>query len=129
MDPQTLCRIASSCEEARQVDDTHYEGTIRAKMSLLVIRAHVAGEVRELREAESMNVAVTGRTTGLPGSFQGVADISLSRRDGATDARYEIEMTVLGRLGDLGRPFFQLTAQRMATKFAEKLSRYLADRG
>lgn len=125
MDPTTLCRLATSCEEARRVDDTHYEGRIRVKVSLLTVNLLIQGEVLETRSPEYIRARLRGQSAGLPGSFQGEVSCSLTETDAACVGRYLLSFSVLGRLGSLGAPLFQTTAQRMADAFAEKLSGHL----
>ena len=125
MDPQTLCRLATSCEEARQIDATHYEGTVRARLGFASVRANVRGEVLETDEPHFMKVALQGETVGLPGSFRGMAQLSMAEDHGETRARYSFDVSILGRLGALGKPFFQALGKRMANSFAGKVSRHL----
>ncbi|GAC1522433.1 MAG: hypothetical protein NVS2B16_30290 [Chloroflexota bacterium] len=125
MDPDTICRLANSCEEAHRIDETHYEGTIRAKLGFAGVRARIHGEVVEAYEPHGMVVDLHGETLGLPGSFRGIANLSMTQEGEATHAHYTFDMTLLGRLGSLGKPFFQMTAQHLANTFAGKLSAYL----
>ncbi|MGI8968255.1 MAG: CoxG family protein [Chloroflexota bacterium] len=130
-DPATLCRLASTCEEAHQVSDTRYEGTIRTKITLFTFRAHIAGDILKQQEPHTLSVAVVGTSSGIPGAFRGQADLDLIEENGGTLGRYTIEGDVLGRLGAMGQPLLQLTAQHLANTFATKVSRYLSesDRG
>ena len=125
MDPDAICRLATSCEEARRVDDTHYEGTVRAKIGFAGIRARIYGEVLEVYAPSGMVIQLHGETLGLPGTFQGRATLSMVAEGRDTHAHYSFDMDILGRLGTLGRPFFQMTAQHLANTFAGKMSAYL----
>ncbi len=124
-DPDTICTLSSSCEWARQDDDTHYSGAIRAKLGFISVRAQMSGEVLEERPVEWMRVHLEGEAGGLPGDYQGFAELTLTSDANATRGEYVFDMTILGRLGALGRPFFQMAAQQMANSFAAKLSRHL----
>lgn len=125
MDPETLCRLAESCEQARRIDKTHYEGTVRIKLSLMSFRGHVRGEILEMRAPAWMRIALDGHTEGLPGHFRGIAELSMEPRGGGTLGRYSFDMDLLGKLGTLGQPFLAMAAQRLAGSFSEKVSRYL----
>ena len=127
MDPETICRLATSCEEARQIDATHYEGTVRARLGFVTIRASVRGELLEASEPNRMTVALEGETHGLPGTFRGIARVDMANVGGETHGQYSFDLSILGRLGALGRPLLQVTAQRMAETFAGKMSRHLAE--
>jgi carbon monoxide dehydrogenase subunit G len=129
MDPDTICRLATSCEEARQIDATHYEGTVRVRLGLLTVHAGIRGEVREASRPSRMTVALEGETRGLPGTFRGIVRIVMSDVGGETHGRYSFDLSILGRLGALGRPMLQMTAQRMANAFAGKMSRHLVGKG
>ena len=129
MEPTTLCSLASSCEEARQLDATHYEGIVRLKLALVSLHVRFLGEVLESRPGEYMRVAVEGHSQGTPGSFHGIAELHLYAQGPVTEGRYRIEGHVLGPVGSLAGPFLQPAAQRAAQSFAGKVSRYLAAQG
>jgi len=125
MDPETICTLAASCEEARQLDETRYEGKVRVKLGFMQVRARVAGEVLEKNEPASMAIQIEGDTQGLLGRFRGLAHLDMSEVEGRTRGRYTFDMQILGRLDSIGRPFLQMTAQHVATSFAAKMSRHL----
>jgi carbon monoxide dehydrogenase subunit G len=129
MDPDTLCSLAASCEEARQLDATHYEGVIRARLAVVTLRARVRGTVVAMDAPCTLTVIVEGSSSGMPGTFHGRTHVELTEAGEMTRVEYRVEVDILGRLGTLGEGFFQMTAQRIATKFAQKLSRHLADEG
>lgn len=125
MDPDTLCRLATTCTGARQIDETHWVGTIQTRVTLITVTAQIWGELIEAVEPERLLIAFKGETRGLPGSLHGTALLNLGSTGCATRGRYTIEMDVLGKLGSLGQPLFQMTAQRLARGFAAKVSDYL----
>jgi len=124
-DPDTICMLSSSCEWARQHDETHYSGAIRARLGFISVRAEMSGEVLEERLDDWMRVHLHGEAGGLPGDYEGIAELTLASHANTTRCEYAFDMTILGRLGALGRPFFQVAAQQMANSFAAKLSRHL----
>lgn len=128
MDPETLCNLAASCESARRIDDTHYEGVVVARLGFAQVRARVFGEVLEAQEPRVLVIALSGETMGMPGSFHGVAHLDMNDVAEGTLADYTFDMTLLGRLDTLGKPFLQPMAQKLASTFARKVSRYLAER-
>jgi carbon monoxide dehydrogenase subunit G len=129
MDPETLCRLAESCEEARRLDDAHYEGIVRIKLPLMSFRAHVRGEILDISAPTWMRIALTGHTDSLPGTFRGTAELTMGADAGRTRGSYAFDMSLLGKLGNLGQPFLSRAAERLATSFAEKVSRYLRESG
>ena len=124
-DPDTICAVSSSCEWARQDDETHYSGAIRARLGFISVRAEMSGEVLEERPDEWMRVHLQGEASGLPGDYEGIAELTLVSDANTTRGEYVFDMTILGRLGVLGRPFFQVAAQQLANSFAAKLGRHL----
>lgn len=124
-DPDTLCALATSCESARQVDEARYEGVIRVRVALVSARAHIVGTVVHREPPNYIRVAIAGRTTGIPGGFNGVAQLWLTPLGDTTMGEYVVELDLLGRLDALGQPLFQAAAQRLATTFAGKVSHHL----
>jgi len=122
IDPDILCRLSSTCREARQIDETHYEGIIETRVALVRVTAQILGEVLDATEPTVLRVAFQGRTHGLAGSLHGTAFLRLEAGSAGTVGRYTLNMSVLGRLGALGQPLLQKTAQRLAHGFAERVS-------
>jgi carbon monoxide dehydrogenase subunit G len=125
MDPETLCKLSESCEQARRLDETRYEGVVRVKVPLRAFRAYVRGEVTRMQPPSSMTVVLEGHTDGLPGTFKGTAEIRLVAEGGRCRGRYVFAMDMWGKLGTIGQPFLASAAQRAASSFSDKVSAHL----
>ena len=127
LDPDTLCRLAESCEEARRLDDTHYAGIMRVKLPFISLRAHVRGHITQMRAPTWMVVELEGETEGLPGTFRGMLELKLRQVGAGSYGRYSFEMDLLGKLGALGQPFLAKAAARLAESFSVKVSRHVRE--
>ena len=45
MDPVQLCRVIPGCEQARQLDETHYEAVLAVKVQFMTIRSKACGTI------------------------------------------------------------------------------------
>lgn len=129
LDPQQLCRVMPGCEEARQIDATHYQATLSTKVQFMTIRAHMAAEIVEREEPAHVVVVMTGDTIAMAGSFHMRMTVDLKPDASGTAVRYDIDLTMLGRLGSLGQPIVRTTAKRLSDEFANNVTASLEERG
>ena len=122
MDPAMLCHVTPGCEEVRRIDATHYEGRMAVKVQFLTIRATWQGALIEAREPEYLMADIAGEATKLAGAFQARLAIALSAEGAATRARYTCDISMLGRLGNLGEPIVRSTSQKLVRRVAESIA-------
>jgi uncharacterized protein len=67
MDPVQLCRVIPGCEQAQQLDETHYEAVLAVKVQFMTIRSKARGT---LLEAEAPRHLV-GELLGEPITMAG----------------------------------------------------------
>jgi len=127
LDAQQLCRVMPGCEEAHQIDATHYEATLATKVQFMTIRAHTVAEIVEAEEPSHVVVEMTGETIAMAGAFRMRMTVDLQPEGEGTAVHYDIDLTMLGRLGSLGRPIVGATAKRLADQFASNVTRYLEE--
>lgn len=120
-DPSQLCPVMPGCEEAHQIDATHYAATFGTKVQFMTIRANATGEVLEWQEPHRLVVDGVGETLSFAGAFRARMTVELEEVDGGTDVRYSFDLTMFGRLGSLGEPIVRGAAKKIADKFAANL--------
>ncbi len=123
MDPSALCRVVPGCEEARQVDERHYEATLAVKVQFMTIRARARGALLEAEEPRHLVVELVGEPLAMAGAFRSRLAVDLAPVEAGTRVDYALDLTMLGRLASLGEPIVRATAQRLTAQFAENVSR------
>ncbi|WP_376794313.1 CoxG family protein [Thermogemmatispora sp.] len=122
MDPAQLCRVVPGCEEARRLDDTHYEALLAVKIQFMTIRARAHGTLLEAREPEHLVAEMVGEPLAMAGAFRSHLVVDLIPIAGGTEVRYTIELSMLGRLASLGEAIIRATANRLASQFASNVA-------
>lgn len=129
LDPQQLCKVMPGCEQARRIDATHYEATLATKVQFMTIRAHTRAEIVERSEPNHVVVEMTGETIAMAGAFQMRMTVDLQPAEDGTEVRYDIDITMLGRLGSLGQPIVRSSAKRISEQFSNNVRTYLEENG
>lgn len=129
MDPEQLCRVMPGCEEAHQIDATHYDATLAAKVQFMTIRVRTTGELLESQEPSHLVAEMVGETLAMAGAFRARMTVDLRQEESQTHVHYELDVTMFGRLGSLGEPLVRSTANRLSTQFADNVSALFQEEG
>lgn len=122
LDPTQLCRAVPGCEEARQVDETHYDAVLAVKVQFMTIRSRARGTLLEAEEPHHLSVELIGEPLAMAGAFRARLGVELASVEGGTTVEYTLDLTMLGRLASLGEAIIRGTAQRQTAQFAANLA-------
>jgi len=122
MDPTQLCRVIPGCEQARQLDQTHYEAVLSVKVQFMTIRSNARGTLLQAQASEHMVVELMGEPMAMAGAFRALVSIDLIAIADTTDVRYEMDLTMLGRLASLGEAIVRSTSRQLTAQFANNVS-------
>ena len=122
LDPVQLCRVIPGCEQARQLDATHYEAVLSIKVQFMTIRSHAKGTIVEAIAPRHLVGEMMGEPTSMAGAFRARVTIDLEPVNQATVIRYTMDLTLLGRLANLGEAIVRSTSQQLSRQFAENLT-------
>lgn len=122
LDPTRLCRAVPGCEEARQVDETHYDALLAVKVQFLTIRSQAHGRLVEVEEPHHLAVELVGEPIAMAGAFRARFGVDLAPIDGGTTVDYTVDLSMFGRLASLGEAIIHTTAQRQTEQFAANLA-------
>lgn len=119
-DPDVLARCIEGCERLERLEDGRLAGVVQAKVG--PVRAAFKGEVTisDVVEGERYRLSGEGKG-GVAGFAKGAADVSLTDAEGGTLMRYTVDVTVGGKLAQLGARLIDATAQAYAQSFFERL--------
>jgi uncharacterized protein len=122
LDPVQLCKVIPGCEQARQLDATHYEALLSLKVQFMTIRSQAKGTIVEAIAPRHLVGELVGEPTSMAGAFRARVTIDLAPANGATSIRYDMDLTLLGRLASLGEAIVRSTSQQLSRQLADNLT-------
>jgi carbon monoxide dehydrogenase subunit G len=123
VDPKQFCRVMPGCENAKQLDATHYEAILTVKVQFMTIRAKALGTVLEAEEPRHLVGEMVGEPMAMAGAFRARVTIDLVPVNNGTNVQYIMDITMLGRLASLGEAIVHSTARRISMEFADNISK------
>ena len=123
VDPKQFCRVMPGCENARQLDATHYEAMLTVKVQFMTIRSKALGTVLEAEEPRHLVGEMVGEPQAMAGAFRARVTIDLVPVNNRTNVQYTMDITMLGRLASLGEAIVRSTATRMSMEFADNIAK------
>ncbi len=122
IDPVQLCKVIPGCEQARQLDATHYEAVLSVKVQFMTIRSRAKGTLLEADAPRHLVGELVGEPTSMAGAFRARVTIDLTPVNDSTSIRYAMDLSLLGRLASLGEAMVRSTSQQLTRQFAENLA-------
>jgi uncharacterized protein len=123
MDPTKFCRVIPGCEQARQLDKTHYEAILTLKVQFMTIRTKAQGTLLEAEAPRHMVGELVGEPQAMAGAFRARVTIDLVPKGNMTTVQYAMDLTMLGRLASLGEAIVRSTSQQLTKEFADNISK------
>jgi len=123
VDPKQFCRVMPGCENAKQLDATHYEAILTVKVQFMTIRTKALGTVLEAEEPRHLVGEMVGEPRAMAGAFRARVTIDLVPVNNGTNVQYIMDITMLGRLASLGEAIVRSTARRISMEFADNISK------
>jgi len=122
IDPVQLCKVIPGCEQARQLDATHYEAVLSIKVQFMTIRSQAKGTLLEADAPRHLVGELVGEPTSMAGAFRARVTIDLTPVNDSTSIRYAMDLSLLGRLASLGEAMVRSTSQQLTRQFADNLA-------
>ena len=122
MDPTQLCRVIPGCEQAHQLDETHYEAVLSVKVQFMTIRSNARGTLLETAAPHHLLVELMGEPMAMAGAFRARVSIDLTAIADTTNVQYAMDLTMLGRLASLGEAIVRSTSRQLTAQFADNVS-------
>jgi len=122
-DPKQLCWVIPGCEQAQQLDETHYEAVLSVKVQFMTIRSNARGTLLQAQPPQHLVVELMGEPMAMAGAFRARVSIDLTAiASDATNVKYEMDLTMLGRLASLGEAIVRSTSRQLTAQFANDVS-------
>ena len=126
MDVPAAARLVPGVESVTPSGPDAYRGSLRVQVG--PVRLALEGDVRIVArddEAGTATVRLDGTDKRLGGGVR--ADVALALRGSApTEVRVTSDVTILGRIGELGQALVRRKADQVMSEFAANLERALA---
>ena len=129
LDPTQLGKVIPGCEQVRQLDETHYEAVLSVKVQFMTVRSRAKGAIVTAEAPRLLVGELIGETLAMAGAFRACATLEFEpAADNAlmTEIRYQMDLTMLGRLASLGEAMVRTTSQKLSKQFAENVSQLFA---
>jgi len=123
----------ASCVEGvsdlKEIDATHYDAVIEAKVAYLRFKFKVNVEVTRIEPPDRIEAKIEGMPLGVVGRLTATSATQLTEAGSQTIVRYTIDTTLTGKLGSIGQPVLRAKAKDMEKQFAERLRAAFAPGG
>jgi carbon monoxide dehydrogenase subunit G len=107
--------------DLKEVDETHYDAVIEAKVAYMRFNFKVSVELTHLNPPDQIEAKIEGTPLGVVGRLTATSITRLSEADGQTLIQYSIDTTLTGKLGSIGQPVLRSKAKEMEKQFSERL--------
>jgi carbon monoxide dehydrogenase subunit G len=122
-DPAVLQACIPGCEELTRQSDTQIEAKITAQLG--PIRSKFATQIM-LSDLDPPNgYTLSGEGKGVAGFGRGSAKVALSEADGGTLLRYDAQLSIGGKLAQVGSRLVESATRSYADKFFEAFAQTL----
>ena len=115
----------ASCVEGvrdlKEIDATHYDAVIEAKVAYMKFSFKVNVEVTRISPPDEIEAKIEGTPLGVVGRLTATSLTRLRETDGRTVVAYSIDTSITGKLGSIGQPVLRAKAKEMEKKFTERL--------
>ena len=129
-DPGILKLSLPGCEDFLVREENKFEVVMQAKIGPVKARFRGEIELSDINPPNSYTIAGSGKG-GVAGFAKGIAKVSLSPGNNSehTEMKYRIEVTVGGKLAQIGSRLVSGAAKKLSGEFFEKFGESLADTG
>jgi uncharacterized protein len=107
--------------DLKEIDATHYDAVIEAKVAYLRFSFKVSVELTRVAPPDEIEAKIEGTPLGVVGRLTATSMTRLSEANGRTVVFYSIDTTLTGKLGSLGQPVLRSKAKEMEKQFTERL--------
>lgn len=124
-DPEILRRAIPGCQTLEKEGDDRFKATVAIKIGPMDARFAGAVTLSDLNPPNSYTISGEGQG-GAAGFAKGAANVSLAEDGAATILNYDVDVTVGGRLAQLGGPIIDATAKQLAGNFFKRFGEIVA---
>jgi len=122
LDPGTLLASVPGCESIERVTDTVYRARLTVKVGYITFSADTETVITRSEAPHRLEATTRGENAALRSSLRVESRLELSPVAAATEVRYEMDVSLWGRLGALGESVFRGKATELGAEFSRRLA-------
>jgi carbon monoxide dehydrogenase subunit G len=122
-DPEVLQACIPGCEELIKQSDTQIEAKITAQLGPIRSKFATLITLSDLNPPEGYTLSGEGK--GVAGFGRGSAKVSLTEADGGTVLRYDAQLSVGGKLAQVGSRLVEAATRSYADQFFDRFAERL----
>jgi carbon monoxide dehydrogenase subunit G len=124
MDVERAARCIEGVEEIRATGDDQYEGRLRVRIGTVQLAFEGALRVLERSPESGRGVLLAqAKDVRLGGRFDARLELQLRERAPfQTELEVQVDVTVFGKLGELGQPLIRKKVSTLLERFAERVA-------
>ena len=123
-DPNILKQCIPGCESFEKESDTVFNA--KATNQIGPMNASFSGRVTITNILENSSYTLSGKGQSSVGFANGIADVKLTEENGLTILNYEVDITVGGKVAQLGSRLINGIAKKMSDYFFGQFSDFVA---
>ena len=130
-DPERLVSAIPGVESFKALDDTTFSARVAQRVGPFRARFDLSMTITEIDPPRRLVATGHGTETGGSSSRLRIPSVVIELEptsSGGTTVSYDIEFSLMGKLGTLGYPVVKLRAGEMARLFGDNLQRELEQR-
>jgi hypothetical protein len=120
-DLDRMSRCVPRVETIAQLDDRTYRGVIRVKVGAIAATFSGTATLTEVEPPQRMAATLQAEDKTVASLVLGAFASTLVPVDGGTEVRYQMDVSLRGRLAQFGTAVVQATTRRMTAEFTQKL--------
>ena len=122
LDPETLLASVPGCESVERVSDTVYRARLTVKVGYITFSADTETVITRCEPPHRLEATTRGENAPLRSSLRVESRLELSPVAESTEVRYEMDVSLWGRLGALGESVFRGKATELGAEFSRRLA-------
>ena len=122
LDPAALLASMPGCEAVERVTDTVYRARLRVKVSYITLSAATETVITTLDPPHRLESTTRGEDASLASALRVDSRLELRADGDATEVRYDMDISLSGRLGALGESIFRGKATELGAEFTRRLA-------
>ncbi len=122
LDPEALLSCMPGCQSVERVSETVYRARVKVKVSYITFSATTETTITKLEPPHRLESSTRGEDSSLASSLRVESCLELTPVGDATEVRYEMDVSLWGRLGALGESVFRGKAAELGAEFARRLA-------
>ena len=122
LDPASLLASVPGCEAIERVSDTVYRARLTVKVSYITFSADTETVITRFEPPHRLEATTRGEDASLMSSLRVESRLELRAGAGTTEVRYEMDVSLWGRLGALGESVFRGKAAEVGVEFSRRLA-------